>query len=139
MTLKTDLTNSDDEGTLSALSDDNSDDSDVTIPYEYASTHRFSIDDHISDLEFVEFEADGDLKDGDYHKLETHEYIADRPLAPLSMSFEEEEGFPPEKSLAPVRNIMGNGATSIIFFQEIGSVLLSIAILRWKCLYTYHY
>ena len=38
------------------------------------------------------------------------------------MSFEEEEGFPPEKSLAPVRNIMGNGATSIIFFQEIGSV-----------------
>ena len=94
----------------------------MTIPYEYASTHRFSIDDHISDLEFVEFEADGDLKDGDYHKLETHEYIADRPLAPLSMSFEEEEGFPPEKSLAPVRNIMGNGATSIILFQENGSV-----------------
>ena len=50
------MTNSDGEGTLSALSD-NSDDPDVTIPYENASTYRFTIDDHISDLKSVESAA----------------------------------------------------------------------------------
>ena len=59
MNLNTELTNSDDDETLSALCGDNSDDSDVTIPYEYASTYKFPIDDHISDLESVEFDADG--------------------------------------------------------------------------------
>ena len=49
--------NSDGEGTLLAFSDDNSDDSDVTIPYENASTYRFTIDDHISDLKSVESAA----------------------------------------------------------------------------------
>ena len=63
MTLNTDLTNSDDDETLSALCGDNSDDSDVTIPYEYASTYKFSSDNHISDFESAEFDADGPTLD----------------------------------------------------------------------------
>ena len=58
-TLNTDLANSNGDGTLSALCGDNSNDSDLTIPYEYASTYEFSFDDHISDFKSAEFDTDG--------------------------------------------------------------------------------
>ena len=48
--------NSNGDVTLSALCGANSNVSDVTIPYKYASTYKFTIDDHISDLESAEFD-----------------------------------------------------------------------------------
>ena len=114
----TDLTASDSEGTLSAGSEDGYD-SDATIPYAYPSTYRFSAADGIGDRE-----SDSDFTEYDCEELVTHKYIADRPLAPLSSSFNEEDEIPPVEPLTPVSYLVTITTSHIL--DETQSVNLSL-------------
>ena len=111
LALYTDLTASDSEGTLSADSEDGYD-SDATIPYEYDTTFRFTAADGRGDRESAS--SDNDFTDCD-EELETHKYVADRPLAPLSTSFDEQDDLLPEETLTPVSHVETKGITARFF------------------------